>query len=71
MGTSTRRANQPLLSGPGAQSLAQYEHHLRVEEDLAHATIRNYLSDLHQFIAWCESLWQKVVRIQNHSCLKM
>ena len=39
--------------------LAQYEHHLRVEEDLAPATIRNYLSDLRHFAAWCESIWKQ------------
>lgn len=59
MTTSTRRANQPALSGPGEQVLARYEHQLRVEEDLAQATIRNYLSDLRHFAAWCESAWKQ------------
>ncbi len=59
MATTTKRANQPALSQAGEQILAQYELRLRTEEGLAAATIRNYLSDLRQFIAWCESLWQQ------------
>jgi integrase/recombinase XerD len=59
MMTITKRVNQPALSGPGEMILAQYEHQLRVEEDLAHATVRNYLSDLRHFAAWCESCWKQ------------
>ncbi|MEO8957123.1 MAG: phage integrase N-terminal SAM-like domain-containing protein, partial [Ktedonobacteraceae bacterium] len=59
METIAKRAKQPVLSSVGEQVLAQYEQRLRVEEDLSSATIRNYLSDLRQFIAWCESLWQR------------
>jgi integrase/recombinase XerD len=59
MTTSTKRVNQPALSGPGEQILARYEHQLRVEEDLARATIRNYLSDLRHFVVWCESTWKQ------------
>src|SRR5713101_6352629 len=59
METIAKRAKQPVLSSVGEQVLAQYEQRLRVEEDLSSATIRNYLSDLRQFIAWCESLWQQ------------
>lgn len=59
MVTTTRRVNQPGLSGSGEQILAQYEHQLRVEEDLAYATIRNYLSDLRHFAAWCEFVWKQ------------
>ena len=55
METIAKRAKQPALSGAGEQILAQYEQRLRVEEDLASATIRNYLSDLRHFVAWCES----------------
>ncbi|BCL82720.1 hypothetical protein ccbrp13_51850 [Ktedonobacteria bacterium brp13] len=58
METITRRNNQPALSELGEQMLAQYEQRLRVEEDLAHATIRNYLSDLRHFAAWCEFVWK-------------
>src|SRR5450432_4173359 len=59
METIEKRTKQPMLSWVGEQVLAQYERRLRVEEDLSNATIRNYLSDLRQFIAWCESLWQQ------------
>jgi integrase/recombinase XerD len=59
MTITTKRANQPALSGSGEQILAQYEHRLRVEEDLASATIRNYLSDLRHFAAWCEFTWKQ------------
>ncbi|HEU5377537.1 MAG TPA: tyrosine-type recombinase/integrase, partial [Ktedonobacteraceae bacterium] len=34
-------------------------HQLRIEEDLAYATIRNYLSDLRHFAAWCEFTWKQ------------
>jgi site-specific recombinase XerD len=51
MATITKRSKQPALSELGEQILAQYEQRLRVEEDLAHATIRNYLSDLRHFAA--------------------
>jgi integrase/recombinase XerC len=59
MATITKRTSQPALSELGEQILAQYEHQLRVEEDLARATIRNYLSDLRHFVAWCESVWKQ------------
>ncbi len=59
METIAKRAKQPVLSGVGERILAHYERRLRVEEDLSSATIRNYLSDLRQFMAWCESLWQQ------------
>ncbi|OLE97536.1 MAG: hypothetical protein AUG75_07030, partial [Cyanobacteria bacterium 13_1_20CM_4_61_6] len=39
--------------------LEQYERMLRTEEDLSPVTIRNYLSDLRQFAAWCESVWKQ------------
>lgn len=59
MATITRRANQPVLSTQGERLLAQYERQLRVEEDLAPATIRNYLSGLRHFAAWYESTWKQ------------
>jgi len=43
----------------GEQALKQYEQRLCIEEDLAPATIRNYLSDLRHFAAWCESIWKQ------------
>lgn len=53
-----KRAAQPVLSQPGERALAHYEQRLRIEEDLSPLTIRNYLSDLRQFMAWCELTWQ-------------
>ncbi len=54
-----KRDALPDLSGVGKQTLATYEHALREEEDLAWASIRNYLSDLRHFAAWCEACWQE------------
>jgi integrase/recombinase XerD len=59
METIAKRAKRPDLSETGEQALKQYEQRLCVEEDLTAATIRNYLSDLRHFIAWCESMWQQ------------
>jgi len=59
MATITKRAKRPMLSSTGEQVLAQYERRLRVEEDLTSVTIRNYLSDLRHFAAWCESIWKQ------------
>jgi len=59
METIAKRAKKPVLSSGGEHVLAQYERRLRVEENVCSATIRNYLSDLRQFMAWCESLWQQ------------
>lgn len=56
MATTTRRANQSALSGPGEPV---YEHQLHIEEDLTHTTIRNYLSNLRHFAAWCEFVWKQ------------
>jgi integrase/recombinase XerD len=49
----------PGLSEVGEQAMTVYARNLREEEDLAPATIRNYLSDLRHFAAWCESVWQE------------
>src|SRR5438874_12541417 len=59
METITKRAKRPPLSGTAEQVLAQYERRLRTEENLTAATIRNYLSDLRHFAAWCESTWKQ------------
>src|SRR6266566_5668436 len=56
--TAMKRAAQPVLSRSGEGALTHYEQRLRVEEDLSVVTIRNYLSDLRQFVAWCELNWQ-------------
>jgi integrase/recombinase XerD len=54
-----KRAKRPSLSESGEQALKQYEQRLCTEEDLTAATIRNYLSDLRHFVAWCEFMWQQ------------
>src|SRR6266700_1333100 len=59
METTSKRAKRPAVSETGEHVLTQYERQLRIEEDLAHATIRNYLSDLRHFAAWCESIWKQ------------
>jgi integrase/recombinase XerD len=53
-----RREAQPLLSEDGQQALDQYAQVLQHLEDLSPVTWRNYLSDLRQFIAWCERSWR-------------
>jgi integrase/recombinase XerD len=49
------RSAHPSLSPLGQEALASYERWLREREDLAAASIRNYLSDLRHFIAWYET----------------
>ena len=50
-----KRTAHPPLSDAGQGALASYERWLREREDLAAASIRNYLSDLRHFIAWYEA----------------
>ena len=50
-----KRTAHPSLSPAGLEALASYERWLREREDLAVASIRNYLSDLRHFIAWYET----------------
>jgi len=59
METNAKRAKRPDLSEAGELALKQYEQPLCIEEDLTAATIRNYLSDLCHFVAWCETIWQQ------------
>jgi len=54
-----KRMAQPELSPISELAFTRYEQRLRVEEDLSAVTIRNYLSDLRQFAAWCETSWQQ------------
>ncbi len=54
-----KREALPALSGAGEQALASYERALCQEEDLAWASLRNYLSDLRHFAAWCEARWRE------------
>jgi integrase/recombinase XerD len=49
-----RQAN-PRLSSAGACALAHYEQTVRSQEDLAPASLRNYLSDVRHFMAWYEA----------------
>lgn len=53
-----REANPP-LSVEGQQALDHYSYALKQVEDLSAVTIRNYLSDLRQFMAWCEGCWRE------------
>src|SRR5579885_3129990 len=53
-----KRVAQPVLSRSGEDAITRYGQRLRVEEDLSVVTVRNYLSDLRQFVAWCELTWQ-------------
>src|SRR5919202_1305499 len=52
-----RRVNKPMLSASGQQALDHYAAYLQHEVDSSAATVRNYLSDLQQVIAWCEMTW--------------
>ena len=49
-----------MLSEHGQHALDQYAQVLEHLEDLSPVTTRNYLSDLRQFIAWCECSWCEV-----------
>jgi len=49
-----KRQAMPQLSSSGDLALAVYEQTLLEQEDLAPASIRNYLSDVRHFIAWYE-----------------
>lgn len=50
-----KRTAHPSLTPLGQEVLASYERWLREREDLAAASIRNYVSDLQHFIAWYET----------------
>src|SRR3989440_8722072 len=54
-----KRKAQPRLSQDGLHALDQYMQVLQQLEELSPVTIRNYLSDLRQFIAWCECSWDE------------
>jgi integrase/recombinase XerD len=53
-----KRTNTPALTPSGQQALDRFAQQVRECEDLRPATVRNYLSDLRHFIAWCEERWQ-------------
>src|SRR5438309_1410457 len=52
-----KRTAQLALSREGQQVLDHYASALKQGEDLSPVTVRNYLSDLRQFISWCEHCW--------------
>lgn len=52
-----RRTAKPLLSAGGDRQLEGFEAYLRDEQDIATDTVRNYVSDLRQFAAFCEASW--------------
>jgi integrase/recombinase XerC len=52
-----RRVAKPKLSNEGEKRLERFGNYLREEQDLATDTVRNYLSDLRQFAAFCEISW--------------
>ena len=54
----TKQATKPTISATAQQLLTTYEHHLANVLDLRPVTIRNYISDLRLFMAWCERTWQ-------------
>lgn len=54
-----KRGAQPALSAEGQQTLDDYAYALQQVEDLSAVTVRNYLSDLRQFMAWCECSWRE------------
>lgn len=53
-----KRMNQPTISPTAQAELDTYARSIEHDEDLTPETQRNYLSDLRQFIAWCEATWQ-------------
>jgi integrase/recombinase XerD len=54
-----KRKARPMLLETGQLALDQYAQVLQYLEDLSPVTTRNYLSDLRQFIAWCEDCWRE------------
>jgi integrase/recombinase XerD len=53
----TKRSAMPVLSTEGQTALDAYMAALRTTTDASAMTVRNYLSDLRQFIAWAEGEW--------------
>ncbi len=52
-----RRTAKPKLSEKGEKELERFGDYLRGDQDLAADTVRNYLSDVRQFAAFCEASW--------------
>src|SRR5579884_3356447 len=57
-----KRASLPPMSSTGAAALAAYEAWMKEREALATASIRNYVSDLAQFIAWYERRGSRIAK---------
>jgi integrase/recombinase XerC len=55
----------PTISSPGHSCLTDYATALRAGDDLTPKTIANYLSDLRQFIGWCEQTWQEGIEASS------
>ena len=51
-----KRDEMPVLSALGQQALDQYTQDLHETMDISPTTIRNYVSDMRQFVAWCEAV---------------
>lgn len=51
------RVSNPAISLAAQQTLDQYAAYLQHEIDVSGATVRNYVSDVRQFMAWCETTW--------------
>lgn len=52
-----KRTPKPTLSADAHATILTYAHMVETEQDVSPATYRNYISDLHQFAAWCEAIW--------------
>lgn len=52
-----KRTAMPPLSAEGQSALDAYATVLRTTTDTSAVTVRNYLSDLRQFMAWAEAEW--------------
>ena len=52
-----KRPATPQVSAAGRQTIEQFESSLRAETDMQMSTVRNYISDLRLFVAWCETTW--------------
>ncbi len=56
---SSSKGRTPTLTTAGLGGLEEYGRYLREEQDLSAPTLRNYLSDLRHFAAWCECCWSE------------
>ncbi len=54
-----RRSGDMALSVAGIEAVEEYSRHLKERHDLSALTLRNYISDLRLFAAWCERSWSE------------